>query len=64
MVSIHLECNKFRGLYQVEFLNNKPYPMKEITNEENENLMYVLNITKPAVTIYLTDAEMIWKEKR
>ena len=63
MISIHLESQQIIGLYQVEVPNSKPYPMKEITDEEIENLMYVRNITKPALTIYLTDAEMIWKEK-
>lgn len=59
MVSIHLESQQIIGLYQVEVPNSKPYPMKKITDEEIENLMYVRNITKPALTIYLTDAEMI-----
>ena len=40
-----------------------PYPMKKITDEENGKLMCVRNSTKPASIIYLTDAEMILKEK-
>ncbi len=46
-ISIHLESQKTIGLYQVEVPTDKPY---------------VRNITKPTLTIYLTDAEIILKE--
>ena len=63
MVSLHLAAQQIITLYPAAVPNSKPYPMKEINDEENGNLMCVRKITKPTLTIYLTDAERIVKEK-
>ena len=58
MISLHLEAQQIISLYPATVPNSKPYPMKEITDEKNGFLMYVRNITKPTVTIYLPDLKI------
>ena len=63
IVSINLESQQIISLYKEVFPNSMPYKMKKITGEENGNFMCVRNSTKPALIIYLIDADMTWKEK-
>jgi len=58
MVSVQLAAQQIITLYPSTVPNSKPNPMKEITDVENGNLVYVRNITQPTLTIYLPDKKI------
>ena len=58
MVSVQLAAQQIITLYPAAVPNSKPNPMKEITDVENGNLVYVRNITQPTLTIYLPDKKI------
>lgn len=58
MVSLQLAAQQIITLYPTAVPNSKPYPMKEITDVENGNLVFVRNITQPTLTIYLPDKKI------
>jgi len=54
-VSLHSSAQQIINLYPSEIPNSKPYPMKEITMQNNGQLIGYRNISTPSLNVYLPD---------
>jgi len=54
-VSLHSSAQQIINLYPSTIPNSKPYPMKEISMENNGQLIGYRNISAPTLNVYLPD---------